>query len=139
MTVATLELEVPVAISSPPSTKYLSTPGSLRDDLFDLARGGIGALGGSAVGQPHGDEERALIFVGQEARRQLLEQSAGRAATRASTSTAQRRRAGSGTPPPVRYRLVVQSKARLNQSKGARQPRRGFACAAAAAAPPAPG
>ena len=32
MMVATLEFEVPVAISSPPSTKYLSTPGNLADD-----------------------------------------------------------------------------------------------------------
>ena len=74
MTVATLEFEVPVAISSPPSTKYLSTPGSLLITVFDFLRGGVGAIRGGAIGQAHGDEERALIFTGQEARGQALEQ-----------------------------------------------------------------
>ncbi len=48
--------------------------GKLADHVFDLARGVVGAIRGSAVGETHGDEERALIFIGQEASGQSLEQ-----------------------------------------------------------------
>ena len=50
--------------------------GKLADHRFDLARGGIGAVRGGAIGQAHGDEERPLIFARQESRRQPLEQAA---------------------------------------------------------------
>src|ERR1019366_6127248 len=37
--------------------EVLVYPGKLADYRFDLARGGIGALRGGAIGQTHGDEE----------------------------------------------------------------------------------
>ena len=90
--------------------------------FFDLARSGIGALGGSAVGQPHRRRRTRpdLRWGGNPAGR-LLEQSAGepaRHASSASTASAERRIRNTT---PLRYRLVVHSKARLNQSNGARE------------------
>src|SRR4030095_11099284 len=43
-------------------------------DVLNLADDAIGALDRGAVGQPDGDEEDALIFVGQESRRRLPEE-----------------------------------------------------------------
>ena len=73
MMVATLGLLVRVAKSMPPRVKVPATPGVLADDVLDLARGRIGALHGGGVGKADGDEDGALVLLGQETAGEVAE------------------------------------------------------------------
>ena len=139
MTVATLELEVPVAISRPPSTKYLSTPGSLPITASILRGGGVGAVRRGAIRQPHGDEERALIFARQEARRQVLEKPHGEQRHDAAAPAPPAPSGGSGNPLRAEIAVGGPFERAVEPGERAREPGYWISYAAAAAWPPVPG
>src|SRR5258706_3990732 len=117
MTVETFEFDVPVAISRPPKTKYLSTPGSLEIAVSILRT----ARSVRSVEAPSGSrtelKKAPWSSLGRKPTGSFLNRlPANRTtATRPSTARALRR---IRNVTPVRYRLVVQSNVLLNQSNG---------------------
>ena len=64
--------------SKPTTDSTPETPGTRLDDVLGLRDHVAGAVERGAFGQPHGGEQRALVFLGQEALRRLREQEARR-------------------------------------------------------------